>query len=922
MRPLTLTISGFGPYAGLETLELSRLGEEGLYLICGDTGAGKTTIFDAITYALYGKPSGSVRDESMLRSQYATADTPTYVELTFLSGGKEYMIRRNPAYVRPAKRGGGTTPEKASVTLHMPDGRKITRRDEANATIEAILGLSREQFAQVAMIAQGDFLRLLLADTKERMAIFRKIFSTELYERLQFALRNDANALIRQCEGLEAGLRQSIGSFSCPADAQQAETLHLAREGRVPPEDALLAAAALIQEDDTLLSKTAQALALTEQEIDKATARRTLAQEQSKRRAALTRARAELAAETENHEKALQALAKAQEGLPQQAQMEQQAAAIRATLHQYDQLEEYRQHAAAALRSANALAQEQRQLQAESDNLTQALAENKARLTELSSAAAEVERAAAEVRATEELGKRFNDFAELWKKLKKLKEDYTAADLRYQQTSTAASDMHQQYVALNRAFLAEQAGMLAVSLTEGQPCPVCGSLSHPRKAPLTAHAPSETDVENARQRDESARKQEEQAAQAAQEIKGKVKANMEQVQQAAANLLGTSRWEDIPAAFKERKGELNTRHTQAVSAEKAAKVRDQLTRKLSEQIPEQERQQTTLTARLNGIVSELSDKQAVNRQFNRQIEVLQAQLPYGSRREAAHAADTLARQAAAILAQAQRAAAYCQELQTRKAELEGHLRALEAQQQQSQPEDEQAVNTLLEELQRRKRQQQALHQQLASRLEVNRRMLHSAQAQADEWQQCVERRTWLEALADTANGRLTGKERVMLETYVQMTCFDRVLRHANTRLMVMSGGQYELIRRKEATNRQSYSGLEMDVLDHYNGTTRSVASLSGGEAFKASLSLALGMSDAIQASAGGVQLNTMFVDEGFGSLDDESLEMALQALSSLSQGRRLVGLISHVGSLKDRIDRRIIVTKKRSGGSHATIVSE
>ena len=229
MKPLVLTMSAFGPYAGLERLELSRLGDEGLYLICGDTGAGKTTIFDAITYALYGRPSGSVRSESMLRSQYAAPDIPTYVELTFSSGDRVYVIRRNPEYERPARRGGGTATEKASVTLDMGDGRIITRRDEANAAIEAILGLTREQFSQVAMIAQGDFLRLLLAGTQERMAIFRKIFSTELFERMQQSLRSDANALIRQYEALQAGLRQSISSFSCPEEAPQAEALRLAR---------------------------------------------------------------------------------------------------------------------------------------------------------------------------------------------------------------------------------------------------------------------------------------------------------------------------------------------------------------------------------------------------------------------------------------------------------------------------------------------------------------------------------------------------------------------------------------------------------------------------------------------------------------------------------------------------------------------
>ena len=175
-------------------------------------------------------------------------------------------------------------------------------------------------------------------------------------------------------------------------------------------------------------------------------------------------------------------------------------------------------------------------------------------------------------------------------------------------------------------------------------------------------------------------------------------------------------------------------------------------------------------------------------------------------------------------------------------------------------------------------------------------------------------------LADTANGNLSGREKIMLETYVQMAYFDRIIERANTRFMVMSGGQYELKRRREADNNRSQSGLSLDVVDHYNGTERSVKTLSGGESFKASLSLALGLSDEIQASAGGIQLDTMFVDEGFGSLDEESLQQAMRALNGLAEGNRLVGIISHVPELREKIDRQIIVRKDRSGGSRVEVV--
>ena len=207
------------------------------------------------------------------------------------------------------------------------------------------------------------------------------------------------------------------------------------------------------------------------------------------------------------------------------------------------------------------------------------------------------------------------------------------------------------------------------------------------------------------------------------------------------------------------------------------------------------------------------------------------------------------------------------------------------------------------------------------RLETNRRVLANISEKSAALSALETKWSWVKALSNTANGNLPGKEKIMLETYIQMAYFDRIIRHANIRFMVMSGGQYELKRRDEAANNRSQSGLELDVIDHYNGSVRSVKTLSGGEAFKASLSLALGLSDEIRSSANGIRLDTMFVDEGFGSLDEESLQQAIRALASLADGNRLVGIISHVGELKQRIDKQIVVTKDKTGGSRAEIVT-
>ena len=223
------------------------------------------------------------------------------------------------------------------------------------------------------------------------------------------------------------------------------------------------------------------------------------------------------------------------------------------------------------------------------------------------------------------------------------------------------------------------------------------------------------------------------------------------------------------------------------------------------------------------------------------------------------------------------------------------------------------------EITKKKTADDAVAKELHTRIKSNKQVLDNIQANVENLDKLEKHYTWLRALSNTANGNISGKEKVMLETYIQMTYFDRIIARANTRFMVMSGGQYELKRRKEAENNRSQSGLDLDVIDHYNGTERSVKTLSGGESFKASLSLALGLSDEIQASAGGVKLDTMFVDEGFGSLDEESLDQAMKALLSLVDGNRLVGIISHVADLKNRIDKQIVVTKGKNGGSKANI---
>ena len=480
MRPLNLTMSAFGPYAGQTTVDFSALGTTGLYLITGDTGAGKTTIFDAITYALYGEASGESRESSMLRSKYAAAETPTFVELTFTNGGKTYTVRRNPEYTRPKTRGTGTTVQKADAELTMPDGRVITKARDVTAAVTDIVGVDREQFARIAMIAQGEFRKLLLAQTDERKAIFRQIFHTERYQALQNRLKEEAAALDRQCGELEAGLRQAAGSIR----SADPETLPDALDT-----GALLEALdALLHADETALTQAQaeRADAETQREqvlsdLGKAEALETARVKLTEAEAAWTQAQAE--AKT-----AQAALDAAKASQPEIQSRRQGITRLEDALRRYEQLDTLRTQAQAERKR---LAQKQQDLdaaRARTDAAAKALETAREKLSDqpkLAVAAAQTGYAqeAAAQRCTQ-----LAALAEQQRQCAELGAALAAAQTEYWQAAEAAQAALAHYGAQNRAYLDAQAGILARTLVPGQPCPVCGATEHP----CPAAAPEQT----------------------------------------------------------------------------------------------------------------------------------------------------------------------------------------------------------------------------------------------------------------------------------------------------------------------------------------------------------------------------------------------------------------------------------------------
>ena len=928
MRPLRLTLSAFGPYAAETTLDLEKLGKGGLYLITGDTGAGKTTIFDAITYALYDHSSSGIREGSMLRCKYADDKTPTFVELEFEVHGVRYTVRRNPEYQRPKARGEGMTTEKADATLTYPDDRPpVTKAKDVTAAVQEIIGLDYNQFSQIVLIAQGQFTKLLNASTEERSRIFRKLFRTQRYAQLQERLQAEASALNQQRTAQNAKLDSLLGGLQFSPEDPDAEALHALCAQTVPETvlallDTLTARqAAALEEAGTALHTTEAQLDTVQQQLGAAAQAQRLAQQLAARQAELAAAKPALDA----------ARAEADRHAGDAAQLDALTAQVtqaQSALAAYDALDALCRQQTEARDAARLAAAQAHKRRTQLDSLNAALA---AAETELAALADADTRLLALQNRSAQLTQRGEALAKLEQRLADCQRQAKAAHKAQESYRTAAAAQDEARArrdTLERAFLDTQAGLLAESLVEGAPCPVCGSTHHPARALLPHTAPTQAQVEAARQTAAEADRQAQNTSAAAQSALAAANEAKASLRRDAETLLPerfTTPEGTVPLTFalmtnvlSEENAALQTAQTDCkaqcrqtdadcrrkaqLEADRQAKTRQRPA--LEQSAAEADRSAAAQNASADALEGQIAERRAA--------------LPYPRRADAQAALDKLEADRRTLRTGMDTAQRKLKQAEQAVAAAEAAVEALTAQQTAAQKElparsaeeltaQQTALTAARESLRSREKQ-------LSAQLLPNRKTAAQYRAAAEARQALESRWQWVSALAATAGGTLTSKQKIKLEAYIQMNYLDRILRYANTRLMQMTAGQYEL-ERIGAENQRSQSGLDLGVIDHYNGTRRSVKTLSGGESFKASLALALGLSDEVQSSAGGIRLDTLFLDEGFGSLDEESLELAIRVLSGLTEGDRLVGIISHVGALKDRIDRQVVVHKARTGGS-------
>ena len=1020
MKPILLRMEAFGPYSAPTTVDFSRMGS-GLFLITGNTGSGKTMIFDAMTYALFGKTSGSRREADTLQSDLTSARPR--VELTFEHLGTEYRVVREPPYTRTGRDG---SPKRGQPSAELYTNGQIVARNvrEVDRKVGEILGMDSKQWCQIVMLAQGEFIKLLDTSSKDRTSILRNLFGTDEYRELQEVLgamssekgrsfdhmRADADERVSQvvtdlAENLPDLPREEqsrIIELTVERDRSAVDLLSVrkadADRAYMEAVERRAEAAGIHAKFEELRSVTerAEALLARKDEVDGMVSTRDMiarsapiAAAESEMRAVNSRMRS-VESDLEGSEKRISELEGTLAELDSRADEVREAEALAESLRFAnsridDMMPRYARSRELSARVAS-LRSEAEQARLSLDSSSRSLEETTA---ELATVTQRLESAVGAESALAAESARLDGLRAESSRLR-MERDKGATCLEFEgkvrllENSFLLHDgqvrtLSEQLEAAESLFLRSQAGLLAASLEEGVPCPVCGSVHHPSLAVVPDDVPDRESINRLRKRKE---KEEQARSKAAEELaarRAEYEASLarlrevsgcggdaaecmdaldssisslsdqvaelgETVRDREALIRGlddlrrrfqmlTERREYMSRSVEENSGRLSeTRQTLSAAEAELATVTEGL------QYPSEEeavRARADNEARIAGAVSTVEDVR--RRRLDAETELA----VQTSRREAAD------KELADLFPRMDEAGKRLNSLLAEMGmDMDGFHRlagidvdALNTEIERYRSEDEYCRSRsaeLNEELAGREVPdmeafQKAVDECVAAREKVDGELASASERLRNNsgiwehlkgmWSELEGRGRELDALttmADVANGRLTGSRKVQFEQFVQARYFDRVLECANRRLADMSGGRFELLRKADDDGKRSQTALDIDVLDNFTGKVRSVQSLSGGESFKAALSLALGLSDSIQMMAGGSRVDALFIDEGFGSLDSESLNQALDVLDNLTTGNVMVGVISHVDLLRERIDRKISVTREKDG-SHVEV---
>ena len=922
MRPIRLTMEGFGPYKDRTVIDMDALGTGGIYLVTGDTGAGKTFIFDAITYALYGETSGGSRDSRTLRSQYADDDDETYVELLFEYAGRRYTVRRSPEYNRKKKRGEGYTRESATAVLTYDDGSVVDGPSKVGEAVRDLLGIDRGQFCNIVMIAQGEFRKLLNAGTDERQRLFRKLFNTMPYNDLADELKAASKAIDDEYDSKRKEIDLALSGLSCSFDEEISATLSELKEAENTSADEISERLeSMIGYCRSKLEETSSELAETEEILTDANSKLAVIDSYRQSVRDLETARSNVDKLEDAIKTAEFELQLANEEKPAIEELRSEAAVLESGLDSYNALDEINEELSRALEDQQDKRSALKKLKEERNEARKSLEDMKADLDDLKYSDEHMTKIKNDIEKT---GNRISMLEALVSEIDKVKELRAVLSSQQEELiplTERAEELEAEYSKAYSDFLRGQAGLLAARLQEGRPCPVCGSYRHPDPAEASREILSAEDIEDKSREAKQARELAVAKSGEAQKTKGSLNAVEFSAKEIALKETG---FDDLDKALDKARSETEEfrgnieklRQTEKELEERIAK-KSELEESVKKAEAELEELSNTVIdadkemVRIDSSVNSLKDKR----------DTTARELRFAGRREAEDHIAGIREKADAKQKAIEDAEGSIVKAREQKTANDASIGELEKVVADVIPMDEIEVRERKAEAEERKAALTELSTALNTDIVNAGNTLELVRRNAAGLEEVRKRHEVVDSLVRTATGSLPGKERISLETYVQAFYFDRIIRRANIRLRMMSGGQYEFARAEESGDRRARFGLDLSVIDHYSGTSRPVNTLSGGESFLASLSLALGMSDEVQASAGGIRLDTMFVDEGFGSLDSETLEKAIRTLTELSDEDRLVGIISHVEALKSRIDRQIVVTKDKSSGSRVTVIS-
>lgn len=923
MKPLKLTMSAFGSYAGKNVIDFTGQ-QQGIFLITGDTGAGKTTIFDAITYALYNQTSGGERNGNMMRSQYARPETETYVELEFLYRGQTYRVRRNPDYkITKTLKNGKIREQKVphSVELTLPDGTVFPEKKNAtDAKIIEILGLTADQFSQIVMIAQGDFLKLLYTKSDERKMIFSKLFRTDIYWKIQENLRRKSMEMDERIQENDRAFEQEKSRIIPLPESEELPLDELVERLRERLKDALKEQnlrRANVEELNKKITKY--------EEINKLFVSLEKIRQTGKELEARRVESKERRQQIENALKADKVLVAEQQNLRQQQAVEQSVQAIAKMEETLTNNQEMFETLKTQLQEVEA---EQKREAADIQKKMLALEQSFPSYEALQNARSEEQQAK---KVWEDLGKTSEEsfhkkeagIAALKEQQKQQEQVVEQTKKNWEQTSLSASESAKHYEHMYEAFLKEQAGILAENLSAGCPCPVCGSTVHPDPAKLSDHAVTELEVEQAKKTRAAAEEKRDMAYAAFEAEKTEKQKLAQAVEKEEADFVLAQ------TIAKQQRKEAEQNY---VSLQKIAEqIREKL---VYPSLAEAKKQYAAMQKALEAAEQEIERKRQKVSELAEAMNTLKGQKL--AEEENQKTAKKLAAKTEKEYAKLLKKSGFVSEETYHLAILPERSRSKlerEEKEYESQCLRQQSEQKLLEKQvsgktytdttelnEQLKAEKQALkeaektYMELHTAYENDRSVLQNCAVYLEKGKKLESEDQVIKSLSKTANGRLSGSAKIDFETYIQRQYFKQIIHEANKRLLTMSNHQFILKLKEEAnTGRKTNEGLDLSVYSLVTDSERDVKTLSGGESFLAALAMALGLSDIVERSAGAIHPDMMFIDEGFGSLDAQSRQQAIEVLGELAGDSRMVGIISHVTELKEQIDRKLVVSRTDKG---------